>query len=164
VLNFLLKSTYQRISNEMKKWFAIVCPVCGWRHPTKKFGANIKPIDYPLQIVTGGGRAKGFRTEKYLPWSSLPHFANTKTWNSLLNLYSRLAAAYDHFYQELGFLSPGMQKLIKQLQRSYTTAYLTDPLPQYTEAYISKQPNDIVEAYSKTSYPRAYTHLLINQP
>jgi len=58
----------------------------------------MKPILYPAQIVTGGGRAKGFRVVKYLPWSTLPTFRQTDVWNSLLGLYNRLGAAYDHFY------------------------------------------------------------------
>jgi hypothetical protein len=122
----------------------------------------MKPILYPVQLVTGGGRAKGFRVEEYLPWSALPTLKQTIAWNSLLSLYARLADAYDHFYQVLGFLSPEMQKLIKQLQRSYEDAYRKNPLSEYTETYAPKLPNDIVEPYSNADYPTAYVHLLIN--
>jgi hypothetical protein len=122
----------------------------------------MKPILYPVQLFSSLGRAKGFKIEEYLPWSALPTQKQTIAWNGILSLYARLAAAYDHFYQELGFLSPEIQRLVKQLQRTYTSVYLTDPLPQYAKAYISKQPNDIAKAYSKTNYPAAYANLLIN--
>jgi hypothetical protein len=146
----------------LKRWFALTCPTCGFRHQLKKFNPTLKPIIYPVQIMTGGGRGKGFTVEKHLPWSVLPTLKQTSAWNSLLSLYARLAAAYDQFYLELGFLSPEIQKLIKQLQKSYTDAYQTNPLLQYTETYAPKQPDDIVEAYNKNNYPKAYAHLFIN--
>lgn len=122
----------------------------------------MKPILYPVQLFSSLGRAKGFKIQEYLPWSALPTLKQTSAWNSLLSLYGRLSLGYDHFYQELGFLSPEMQKLINQLQKSYADAYRTNPLSEYTEAYAPKLPNDIVEPYSKADYPAAYAHLLIN--
>ena len=146
----------------MKKWYSLTCCVCGFRFPLQKFRPAMKPILYPVQLVTGGGRAKGFKVAEYLPWSALPTLKQAPVWNSLLYLYARLADGYDHFYQELGFLSPEMQKLIQQLQRSYEDAYRTNPLSEYTETYAPKLTNDIVEPYNKANYPTAYAHLITN--
>ena len=145
----------------MKKWFALTCPICGFRYPLKKFTPTIKPIVYPVQIVTGGGRAKGFSVEKYLPWSTLPTLKQTGAWNSLLCLYGRLGAAYDNFYQVLGFLSPEIRKIIQELQKSYAHAYQTNPLSEYTRAYASAQAlPDIAEPYTDDDYSGVYAHLL----
>lgn len=123
----------------------------------------MKPILYPVQIVTGGGRAKGFRVVKYLPWSTLPTLRQTEVWNSLLCLYNRLGAAYDHFYRVLGFLSPKMKTLLQELQRSYAHSYRTSPFSEYARLYASMQSlQDIVEPYTQDDYPEAYAHLLIN--
>jgi hypothetical protein len=122
------------------------------------------PIAYPAQIVTGGGRAKGFTVEKYLPWSTLPTLKQTDAWNSLLCLYDRLGAAYDHFYQVLGFLSPEVKKLLQELRGSYADAYRTDTFPEYATAYApTGLSEDITEPYSRADYPDAYAHLLMNQ-
>jgi predicted choloylglycine hydrolase len=124
----------------------------------------MKPIVYPVQIVTGGGRAKGFTVEKYLPWSTLPTLKQTNTWNSLLCLYDRLGAAYDNFYQVLGFLSPEMKKVMKELQTSYEDTYRTSLFPEYARVYAPTQSHqDIAEPYGEDDYPRTYAHLLINQ-
>ena len=118
-------------------------------------------IAYPVQIVTGGGRAKGFRVEKYLPWSTLPALKQTSAWDSLLCLYDRLGAAYDHFYQVLGFLSPEISKIIQELQKSYAHAYQTNPFSEYTRAYASTQTlPDIAEPYTDDDYSGVYAHLL----
>jgi len=130
----------------------------------KKFNPTLNPILYPVQVVTGGGRAKGFSTAKYLPWSTLPTFKQTDVWNSLLCLYNRLGAAYDHFYQVLGFLSPKMKTLLQQLQKSYATSYRTSPFPEYTRVYASTQSlEDIVTPYCTDDYPEAYARLLTSQ-
>ena len=148
----------------MKQWHAFTCPVCGFRFPPKKFNPTMKPILYPVQIVTGGGRAKGFRVLKYLPWSTLPTLRQTDVWNSLLCLYNRLGAAYDHFYHVLGFLSPKMQMLLQELQKSYTHSYRTTTFPEYAGVYAStERSTDIIEPYFKDDYPEAYAHLLTNQ-
>jgi hypothetical protein len=144
----------------LKRWFALSCPICGFRHTLQKFNASMKPILYPVQVVTGGGRAKGFRVEKYLPWSTLPALKQTSAWNSLLCLYNRLGAAYDEYYVTLGFLSPEIKKLLQELQRSYASAYLTDPLPNYDKTYCSGQPQqDMAVRYHEDDYPEAYAHL-----
>ena len=149
----------------MKKWFALTCPVCGFRYTLKKFNPTIEPILYPVQIVTGGGRAKGFKVAKYLPWSTLPTFKQTDVWNSLLCLYNRLGAAYDHFYQVLGFLSPKMKTLLQELQKSYSNPYRTSPFPEYAHVYASMESlQNIAEPYSTDDYPEAYAHLLVNPP
>ena len=117
----------------------------------------MKPIVYPLQIVTGGGRAKGFRVAKYLPWTTLPTLKQTVVWDSLLYLYNRLATAYDEFYQVLGFLSPKMKTLLQELQRSYAHSYGTSPFPEYTGVYtLTEVSQDIAEPYREDDYPEAY--------
>jgi hypothetical protein len=123
----------------------------------------MKPITYPVQIVTGGGRARGFKVEKYLQWSTLPSLKQTPAWKSILCLYNRLGAAYDNFYQVLGFLSPEIKALLEELQKSYASAYLSDRTPEYAPIYSSiKSPDAIAETFSEDNYPEAYAHLLIN--
>jgi len=148
----------------MKKWLAFTCPVCGFRYPRKKFSPKMRPILYIAQIVTGGGRAKGFTTLKYLPWQTLPALRETDAWYNLLCLYDRLGAAFDNFYQVLGFLSPGMKTLIQKLQNSYASAYQTGPVPEYAHEYPTTSFGDIAESYDSDidPYPKAYAHLLIN--
>jgi hypothetical protein len=125
----------------------------------QKFRPALKPILYPVQVVTGGGRAKGFRVEKYLPWTTLPTLKQTNTWNSLLCLYGRLATAYDHFYQVLGFLSPEMQKMLQELQKPYSSAYQTSPFADYPGAYTTTESSmDVADAYQESSYADAYAH------
>jgi len=147
----------------LKKWFALTCPVCGFRFPLKKFNSSIKPIVYPVQVVTGGGRAKGFRVAKYLPWETLPTLRQTDVWSSLLCLYDRLGAAYDHFYEVLGFLSPNMKTLLQELQKSYVNSYRTSPLPEYAQVFGSMgSSQDIAAPYCEDDYPEAYSRLLFN--
>lgn len=147
----------------MKRWFALTCPVCGFRYPLKKFKPVMQPIQYPAQIVTGGGRAKGFTVVKYLPWSTLPTLRQTDLWNSLLCLYNRLGAAYDRFYQVLGFLSPKMKTLLEELQRSYAASYRTSPFPEYARVYASMESlQNIAQPCCEDDYPEAYTRLLLN--
>lgn len=123
----------------------------------------MEPIDFPAQIVTGGGRAKGFKVAKYLPWSTLPALRQTEVWNSLLCLYNRLGAAYDHFYEVLGFLSPKMKTILQELQKSYVDSYRTSQLSEYARVCASMESlQDIVGPYSQDDYPEAYAHLLIN--
>jgi len=117
----------------------------------------MRPILYPVQIVTGGGRAKGFRVAKYLPWSTLPTLKQTVVWDSLLCLYNRLATAYDEFYRVLGFLSPKMKTLLQELQRSYAHSYGTSPFPEYAGVYtLTEVSQDIAEPYREDDYPEAY--------
>lgn len=120
----------------------------------------MKPIIYPVQVVTGGGRAKGFKVAEYLPWSSLPALKQTDAWNSLLCLYNRLGAAYDHFYQVLGFLSPEISKILQELQKSYANAYGTNPIQDYPQTYAKTPQSDIAETYIEDNYSGAYAHLL----
>jgi len=141
----------------------LTCPVCGFRHTLKKFNSTIRPIVYPVQVVTGGGRAKGFKVAKYLPWSTLPTFRQTAVWDSLLCRYNRLGAAYDHFYQVLGFLSPNMKTLLQELQKSYANSYQTSPLPEYAQVYASTgSSQNIATPYCGDDYPEAYSRLLFN--
>ena len=144
----------------MKRWFALTCPVCGFRYPPSKFTSAMYPILYPIQLVTGGGRAKGFSVLKYLPWSTLPALKQTDVWNSLLSLYSRLGAAYDNFYEVLGLLSPKMKTLLQGLRHSYEDSYRIEP-SRYSMLYSRSLP-DITEPYHVNSdYPEAYEALLI---
>jgi hypothetical protein len=123
----------------------------------------MRPIVYPVQIVTGGGRAKGFRVEKYLEWATLPSLRQTAAWKSILCLYDRLGAAYDNFYQVLGFLSPEIKALLEGLQKSYASAYLNDRTQGYASTYSSpKSPDAIAETFSEDGYPEAYANLSIN--
>jgi len=141
----------------MKTWYAATCPVCGFRFRLTKFHAEMKPIIYPIQIVTGGGRAKGFQTVKYIPWTSLPTLTQTAIWNNLLCLYTRLAAAYDNFFKILGFTSPEMQKLL-QAARSYTEAYRPNSLSDYAAVYAPPRTIDtFAEAYDD-DYANTYGH------
>jgi len=124
----------------------------------------MEPILHPVQLVTGGGRARGFAVVRYLPWSMLPTLRQTVLWNNLLCLYQRLGAAYDHFYEVLGFLSPKMKMLLQELQKSYSDSYRISPFLEYARVYASTQSlHDIVEPYNEVDYPEAYAHLLINQ-
>jgi hypothetical protein len=113
----------------------MTCPVCGFRHSLSKFKMEMNAIEYPLARVTGGGRGKGFRVQEYLPWSTLPSLRQTETWNNLLGLYSRLASAYDNFFNVLGFLSPGIRKLLNERYQPYSYVYQANPLPDYADAY-----------------------------
>ena len=123
----------------------------------------MKPIDYPVQIVTGGGRAKGFKVEQYLQWAMLPSLKQTAAWKSILCLYERLGAAYDNFYQVLGFLSPEIKALLEGLQKPYTSAYLGDRTQGYASTYPSlKSPDAIAETFTEDNYPEAYANLPIN--
>jgi len=123
----------------------------------------MKPIDYPVQIVTGGGRASGFKVEQYLQWATLPSLKQTAAWKSILCLYGRLGAAYDNFYQVLGFLSPGIKALLEGLQKSYASAYLSDRTQGYASAYSSlKSPDAIAETLTEDDYPEAYANLPLN--
>ena len=142
----------------MKTWFALTCPVCGFRYPLKKL-KDAQPIIYPLQLVTGGGRAKGFTVLDYLPWTKLPDMKQTEAWNSILCLYNRLSAAYDNFYAFLGFLSPKMKTLLQELNKSYASPYIMEPFADYTPSYI--QANPLAEPYSTPDYSEAYRALLI---
>lgn len=145
---------------KLKTWFALTCPICGFRYPLRKFNPAMKPIVYPVQVVTGGGRAKGFRVAEYLPWTSLPTLKNTNAWNSILSLYNRLGAAYDNFYQVLGFLSPEIKRLLRESQKTYTDAYRAHTFPEYAQAYHSTQSiQDVADPYGEDDYPRTYAHL-----
>lgn len=148
------------MAKKMKTWIALTCPVCGWRHSLNKFSTIMKPILYPAQIVTGCGRGKGFRVAEYLPWSALPRLMQTQVKSNLLCLYDRLGAAYDHFYEVLGLLSPNMQIIIQTLQRSYTNSYKTKTSLDYTQAYNSPTSKEIVESYPNDDYAEFYMYLL----
>lgn len=102
----------------MKTWINISCPVCHFRHPLRRFTKNIEPIEHPLQLVTGGGRAKGFHVMRYIPWSELPTFRqNPEVWTAVNSEYLRLSFAYDRFYTTLGFLSPEVNSIIESLEK-----------------------------------------------
>lgn len=141
----------------MKEWFAATCPICSFRYPLSKFTPKLQPILYPVQLVTGGGRAKGFKTVKYIPWTSLPTLTQTAIWNNLLCLYTRLATAYDNFFKILGFTSPEMQRLL-QAARSYTEAYRPNSLSDYAVLYAPPRSMDtFAEAYGD-DYATTYAH------
>jgi len=145
----------------MTTWITLTCPVCGWRHTLKKFNSTMNPILYPAQIVTGGGRARGFKVAEYLPWSALPQLNRTYVGSSIRSLYSRLAAAYDRFYEVLGFMSPKMRMLLQVHQRSYANSYRTTYLDNYAKAFNLDSSPAITESYDEDDYSKAYSHLLI---
>jgi hypothetical protein len=121
----------------------------------------MKPILYPARIMTGGGRGKGFKVVKYLPWENLRELqAKPHVWNGISCLYERLAAAYDHFYETCGFLSPLMTALIEE-RKSYAASYPTSAFQTYAQAYTPGR-SDIAEAYTHIDYSETYA-LLSNQ-
>jgi hypothetical protein len=138
-------------------WLVLNCPLCGFRFPLRKFDRTLTPIHFPLGFACSRGRARGFATVKRLPWAALPSLQNTWAWNSVLSLYGRLAAAYDHFYETLGFLSPKIEALIQELQTSYAHTYLPAIGSEYLAAYRSSA-SDIAEAYSESDYPQVYAN------
>jgi hypothetical protein len=143
----------------MKTWLANTC-LCNMRFPLSKFKPSMKPIIYPLQIVTGGGYAKGFQTVKYLPWSSLPSYFGTEVWTNILCYYNRLSAVYDHFYETLGFLSPKMRIL---LQAAYPLSYKPTPLENYPAIYSqTSEDQDIVKSYIDDDITDAYFASLLS--
>jgi len=78
----------------------------------------------------------------------------TDVWNSLLCLYNRLGAAYDNFYEVLGFLSPKMKSFLQGLQHSYEDCYRIEP-SHYSALYAKSL--DMAEPYHVDSdYPEAY--------
>jgi hypothetical protein len=146
-----------KFRKDVKEWFAVTCPICGFRYPMKKFASPKEPIAYPIQIVTGGGRAQGFRTLEYLPWSTLKTLVQTDAGKSLANLYARLAASYDSFYETLGWHSPRMRALLKAMQGCYTDSYRRSPFENYHLTFGKSNSADIVEAYTDADGSRAYT-------
>lgn len=145
----------------MTSWLSATCPVCGFRHPPKKFSPQLRPIDFPFQIVTGGGRASGFKVQQYLPWSGLPAMKKTEAWNSVLSIYGRPSAAYDNYYDFLGFLSPRMRALLQQY-KPYAEIYGVTSTPEYSDVYSNATPNDFAESYNHIDYTDAYARLLLN--
>jgi hypothetical protein len=146
------------------QWYALTCPVCGFRFPIKKFSSKMKPIIYPVQIVSGGGRAKGFKVMKYLPWSMLATLQQTDAWVSVLCLYQRLGSAYDRFYEVLGFLSPEMKKLLQELQRPYGGSYSTSLFPDYGQVYSPTDSSEkIADAYPAADYSEVYSRALTHR-
>lgn len=146
------------------QWYALTCPVCGFRFPTKKFCPTMKPIIYPVQIVSGGGRAKGFKVVKYLPWPLLATLRQTDAWVSVLCLYERLGSAYDRFYEVLGFLSPEMKKLVQELQRPYGGSYSSSLFPDYGQVYSPADSSQkMADAYSDSNYSKVYAHGFMHQ-
>jgi hypothetical protein len=78
----------------------------------------VDPIQYPAQLVTGGGRARGFQVAEYIPWSGILSFKeNPDLWRALNCEYVRLSSAYDNFHHYLGFLSPSMSEVIDSLNQ-----------------------------------------------
>lgn len=85
-------------------------------HSLRKFARATQPITYPVQLMTGGGRGRGFHVIERIPWSDLSRLrARAEVWESLNCEYIRLASAYDNFYDYLGFLSPRMLEVTNAL-------------------------------------------------
>lgn len=145
-------------------WLTLTCPICGWRHTLKKFKSPMKPILYPAQFVTGGGRARGFKVAEYLPWSALLKLNRTNVGSSIRNLYGRLATAYDRFYEVLGFMSPKMRTLLEAYQRSYTCSYRTSQFDNYAKEFNPGHSLDIAEPYNEQDYITAYAQSFFNHP
>jgi len=101
----------------MKTWYALTCPVCGFRYTLRKFTATLMPITHPAQLVTGGGRAKGFQVAERIAWADLRSLDPTSDLMHAINCeYWRLAQAFDNFHFHLGYLSPAMKDLIDSLR------------------------------------------------
>lgn len=81
----------------------------------------------------------------------------TEAWNSILSIYSRLSAAYDNYYESLGFLSPKMRTLLRQPQ-SYADIYSVNTTPEYSGIYTNSTLNDFAEPYDHADYADAYAH------
>ena len=137
--------------------------------PSLRFPSSIKEVQfsneaYPLSSSNCDWR----RTSKRISSSEIPALVNpshvqTDVWSSILCLYNRLGAAYDHFYQVLGFLSPNMKTLLQELQKSYANSYQTSPLPEYAQVYASTgSSQNIATPYCGDDYPEAYSRLLFN--
>jgi len=153
----MLSNKAENAPRKTKRWFALTCPVCGFRFPPKKFNLTMKEILYPAAVISGGGRAKGFHVEQYVSWESLPKLRQFEIWNNLQCMYTRLGCAYDHFYRILGFLSPEIRRLVQQLQGGYTSAYLTSLFHEYSTSYGPIDKFDkVAEAYPADDYPTAY--------
>ena len=145
------------------KYLVLSCPVCTFRHPLRKFEKELAPILFPLGFACSRGRARVFITVERLPWSALPSLRHTRAWESVLGVYRRLAAAYDHFYETCGFLSPRMTALVEELRArlSYPDAYLTTGSPSYVKAYVDTHA-DMASAYNGGDYSETYA-VLMNQ-
>jgi hypothetical protein len=86
----------------------------------------------------------------------------TSAWASVIYLYERLGAAYDLYFETLGFLSPKMKML---LQSSYAVAYRPNPLDNYATAYDPvSMSQDIVDSYTKDDISDAYSARLLSAP
>jgi hypothetical protein len=101
----------------LKTWIDLTCLSCGFRFSPRKFTkATIQPIRYPAQIVTGGGRARGFHVIGQISWTDVAKLKmNPQIWQALNCEYIRLGSAYDNFYDYLGYLSPRMQDVTNAL-------------------------------------------------
>ena len=145
---------------KVKTWICLTCPVCSFRFPLRKFNKS-KPIDYPAQIVSGGGRAKGFKVLKYMSWATLPTLRHTDAFPSILNMYAKLGTAYDHFYEVFGFLSPQIRALLSASQKPYTHAYPANRFSEYSRTYASEKTLNIGEPYSGEDYSKVFQQLSV---
>jgi hypothetical protein len=143
------------------EWWSFLCPVCGFQHLPRRFKPEMKPILYPARIMTGGGRARGFKVVRQLPWKDLAELrTDTSLWSSVQSLYTRLAYGFDMFFLHLGYLSPGMVKLLQKAQSSYADIYLTNTVADIGQAY---SPVDLSENTSGWSdYSEVYRSLFKN--
>ncbi len=102
----------------MKTWFALTCPVCGFRYPLRKFTADLTPINYPVQVVCGGGYRRGFTVARRITWADLRSLDQTSDLMRAINCeYRRLAEAFDNFHFYLGYLSPAMKALVENMRQ-----------------------------------------------
>jgi hypothetical protein len=102
---------------DLKTWTNLTCLVCGFRFPPRRFIRDaLDTIRSPAQIVTGGGRGKGFHVVRYIPWSDVATLKEQPdVWRALYSEHIRLASAFDNFHLYLGFLSPRMRQIIDSL-------------------------------------------------
>ena len=84
----------------------------------------------------------------------------TEAWNSILSIYGRLSAAYDNYYDFLGFLSQRMRTLLQQY-KSYAEIYSATATPEYYDAYANTTPNDFAKSYNHADYTDAYESLTL---
>jgi hypothetical protein len=130
----------------MKTWVNLSCPVCGFRHSSQRFVRSAQqPIQYPLQVVSGGGRGSGFHVLRYIPWTELPNLErDSEAWRAINCEYLQLSSAYDNFHTSLGFLSPKIKSIIESLEEEIFRLKLLhkELLERYSRQSLLVHPND----------------------
>jgi hypothetical protein len=126
--------------------------LCGFRFSPRKFTKSIQPIRFPAQVVTGGGRGRGFHVVQHIPWTEIAKLKmDTQIWNALNCEYVRLASAYDSFYDYLGFLSPRIRDLVGALNAEIfrLRALRADLMNQLDRSHLSQTGYDELGSFRR---------------